>query len=175
MKLLLASVIHISGRAFERIIKFCAHLSAGAIILAMLIVLYGILMRSSGKGVAWTIELSSWGLLFICFLSAAWVLKEEGHVSVGVVVDRFNPKIQSWINITTSVIGAIACAVLFWFGVVVTCQYYQSGFRYYGVVLAPPLFTIVLVIPIGNLLLCAQFLRRAYGYFRSLMALPNKI
>jgi TRAP-type C4-dicarboxylate transport system permease small subunit len=91
------------------------------------------------------------------------VLKEERHVKIDIVLNRLNARTQATLNIITSVIGAIVFLVVAWYGLQVTLESLQTGYR-----LDTPLrthrFLIVAVIPVGSFLFSVRFLRRAYGY-----------
>ncbi|GAH24314.1 unnamed protein product, partial [marine sediment metagenome] len=58
--------------------------------------------------IRWVLEISEVSLLFITFMGAAWLLRREGHVSLDLLVPRLKPKTQTIINVTTSIVGAIA-------------------------------------------------------------------
>ena len=126
-----------------------------------------------GSMMGWVIEVSEYSLLFITFLATAWVLKKERHVKMELVLRRLNPRTQSLLNIITSIIGAIICLIVAWYGVKVTWGSYQIGY-----IMAKPLrvpqFLILFIIPVGSFLLFIQFLRRTYGYLGYWKELPNK-
>ena len=47
----------------------------------------------------WVMELSEYALLYITFLSAAFVLKKEGHIVVDLVTCRLNVKKRNFLVI----------------------------------------------------------------------------
>jgi TRAP-type C4-dicarboxylate transport system permease small subunit len=96
----------------------------------------------------------------------AWVLKIEGHVKIDLVVNRLNPRNQCVVNSITSILGAITCLVLLWYGTKVSWEFFERGTITNTILELPsaPLFAIV---PIGSFLLFIQFLRRSYGYLKS--------
>jgi TRAP-type C4-dicarboxylate transport system permease small subunit len=96
----------------------------------------------------------------------AWVLKIEGHVKIDLVVNRLNPRNQCLVNSITSILGAITCLVLLWYGTKVSWELFERGTITNTILELPsaPLFAIV---PIGSFLLFIQFLRRSYGYLKS--------
>ena len=111
-------------------------------------------------------EIWEYGLLYIPFLGAAWLLRIEGHVKMEMVIDRLNPKRQSVLNTITSIIGVIIFLVMTWYGAKSTWFLFQSG-HYMPTDLKPPTFLIILIIPAGSLLLFIQSLRRTHGFLRS--------
>ncbi len=114
----------------------------------------------------WIREVATYTLLFITFLGTTWVLRREGHVKMDLLLERLKPKPQAMINIITSVVAAIACLVVTWYGVKVTWRDIQTGY-YVATVLEPYSWYLVLIIPIGSFLLFIQFLRRISGFLRS--------
>jgi TRAP-type C4-dicarboxylate transport system permease small subunit len=114
----------------------------------------------------WSLEIIEKSLVFITFLGAAWLLKEDGHVRIDLFVMWLPPRAQMILNIATSVLSAIACLVVFWYGSQVVWEQFQMGYRD-PTVLELPQGPIYLVIPFGFFLLFVQYLRRAYGYLIS--------
>ena len=159
---------------FDRTIGVLALLGALVLVFTMLIVDYEVVARYLlNRPTAWMLEVVEYALLYLCFLGATWVLKEEGHIKMDLVLNRLNPRVQVWLNIITSFIGVIICLVITWYGVKVTWGLYQSG-QYYAAFLKPPKYIIVGIVPVGCFLLFIQFLRRTYGYLKSLRALPKQ-
>ena len=149
---------------FDRTIGLLALLGAIILVFMMVIVDYEVVARYLlNRPTAWMLEVVEYALLYLAFLGAAWVLKEEGHIKMDLVLNRLDPRAQVWLNIATSIIGAIICLVITWYGVKVAWDLYQSG-QYYAAFLKPPKYIIVAIVPVGCFLLFIQFLRRAYGY-----------
>ena len=135
----------------------------GAVILAflMLAVCWDVVARSAaGAPLIWLLEFTEYGLLYMTFLCAAWVLKSDAHVTSDLLLVALNPKSRAFLNIITSIIGAVICVLLAWFGAVVSLEKLQSG-AYQPTAIQPPDFPIFVIIPIGFFLLFIQFLRRA--------------
>jgi len=121
----------------------------------------------------WTVEVTEYALLFLTFLGAAWVLKNEGHVRRDAVLNRLNPINRALLLTITSAIGAIVCLVLFLVTAESTYDVFQRGVHIASV-LEPPKALILGVIPIGSFLLFIQFLRMARGNLRSWRASRNE-
>jgi len=118
----------------------------------------------------WVIEVTEYCLLWLTFLAATWVLRREGHVVMDLLVNRLNSKKLAMVNMFTSIAGAAICLVIAWYGVKVTVDLLQRDHVFMSI-LRPPSYILFLIIPIGSLMLVAQFLRRAYGYLRDWGAL----
>lgn len=138
-----------------------------AVLIAYLIVSVtaAIILRGLRVGVIWLFETTEYSLLWLTFLGAAWVLRGEGHVKMDLLLTRLSPRAEAILNIITSIIGAIICLTLTWFGVKVTWDNFQTGY-FLHTVLAPPIYPILTIIPIGTFLLFIQFLRKTHIYLR---------
>ena len=152
------------GTIFDRVIGALFWLACILIAFSMLSVNIEILYRFfTGQAQLWVIEVSEYILLMMTFLGAAWVLKKDGHVRIDVLINRLEPRTQTILNIVTSVVGAIFCLIIVWYGTDVTWENFQKGTTFYKAV-GFPKAPIMAAIPIGSFLLFIQFLRRTRGY-----------
>jgi C4-dicarboxylate transporter DctQ subunit len=173
MKSLQKTTIKVST-FFDHILNFLAILAGILLVCSTLIVGLGIFSRYFlTRPLPWVTELCEYMILYIAFLVAAWVLRQEGHVKMDIVLNKLRPKAQYVLNIITSIICAIASLILTWFGIKVTCELYATkAFTY--TVLELPKFIIASVIFIGSLLLFFQFVRRTLGYVQALRRLQEQ-
>lgn len=163
-----------AGIFFDYAIKSLFWLACVLIMFAILAVSVDVVMRYFfNRPIVWVLEICEYILLYIVFLGTAWLLKEEGHVRVGLIVDRLSPKTQAMINVITSILGLIICIVLSIYGTQVTWDCFQRGVPTLEF-LKLPKFLVLLIIPIGSYLLSIQFLRRSYGYLRTWRSLPPR-
>jgi TRAP-type C4-dicarboxylate transport system permease small subunit len=114
---------------------------------------------------AWVFDFSEYAIVFILFLSTAWVLSEEGHVKIDLLVKTFSPKTQRVVNIVTSIVGAVACAIFFGYALWVIFDIFQAGDLLWRATIVPK-GPIWMIMPIGSFLLTLQFARRAWFYAR---------
>lgn len=136
----------------------------------MLVVSADVFMRYFlNRPIFWTIEVTQYAMVFILFLGAAWLLREEGHVVMDVLINRLGQRYRNLTNVFTSVLGAIVCLLITWYGVKVNIDYIKMDYMY-SATLEIPAFLLQAVVPLGTFLLFIQFLRRAYGYLGKLKA-----
>jgi TRAP-type C4-dicarboxylate transport system permease small subunit len=114
----------------------------------------------------WVIETAEYALLFITFLGAAWVLRNEGHVRVDLLINQLRPRAQTGINTVTSIVGAAVCLVLTWYTGQLAFDHLQRGVVSEKM-LSFPKGVLLAVIPVGCFLLFIQFLRRTHRYLKS--------
>ena len=151
-----------SAAVFDYIIGSLTYLAAAILTFIMLAVCWDVIARAvAGQPLKWALEFSEYSLLYITFLGTAWVLKNERHVIVDIGLNQLNPKPRALLNVATSVLGAVICLFLTWYGWDVSWEHLVQGF-YQPTVIKPPDFPIFVIIPIGSFLLFIQFLRRAY-------------
>ncbi len=105
------------GRVFDFAIDKMARLADVILMFLMLSVCADVILRYFfNRPQAWVAEISEYLLLYITFLGAAWVLKNEGHVIVDVLVAQVSPKARAVLGVISSVIGAfvLSCRSLVW-------------------------------------------------------------
>jgi TRAP-type C4-dicarboxylate transport system permease small subunit len=164
-----------TSSAFDRIIGACMFLGAAILAFLMISVCWDVVARTFlKKPLTWVLEFTEYGLLYMTFLSAAWVLKNEGHVTNDVFFARLSPKNQARFNTLTSVLGTVVCLLLTWFGAQVSWDKLQIG-AYQPTPIEPPDFPIFAIIPVGFFLLSIQFIRRTHKHLREWKSWEAKI
>jgi len=158
------------GRILDKIMNFFAFLAICLILFLVVAILYEVAMRYFlGRTQLWTFEVTQYCLLFITFLATAWLLKEESHVKMDLLLTRLKPAQRARLNAATSFIGALMFLVVTYYSSIVVLQTARSGY-YLPTVLEIPAAPIFVIIPIGSFLLSLQFIRRGYG----LLSLPKR-
>jgi len=158
----------------DGIINYLAGAAGVLIIAIMLIMCYEVVMRYFfNRPPAWPVEICEYMLYLLALLGAAWLLKENGHVRVDIVVSNLNLKAQTWLNIVTSALGVLICLTIGWYGLESTIDHFQRGIPVVTT-LAFPKYPLLAFIPLGFFLLSIQFLRQTYGYVTSWKAIAKK-
>lgn len=155
---------------FERTLNILSAAAGVLVAFLMIVVCVNVFMRHFlNRPIFWTIEVTQYAMVFILFLGAAWLLREEGHVVMDVLVNRLGQRSRNLTNIVTSILGAIVCLIITWYGIRVNIDYIKIDYEY-SATLEIPAFLLQAVVPLGAFLLFIQFLRRAYGYLGKLRA-----
>jgi TRAP-type C4-dicarboxylate transport system permease small subunit len=133
---------------------------AGILLLVMtLIINYNVFMRYFiGKPPVWAIEITEWILLYSAFLAAAWVLKEEGHVVIDILVVRLSRKNQHILKVLVCFLGILTCGFLAYHGFRAAYSLYNRDVIMMGMILMPK-YILVVIIPVGISLTLIQFIR----------------
>ena len=145
---------------FDRTLNVMTFLAGILLIFIMLSVCMEVILRSFiNRPQIWVTEVTECLLLYITFLGTAWLLREEGHVKVDLVLNRLKPQTTAFLGIISSIMGVLVSITLTIYGFNVTWDYFQRGI-YTPTALEIPVYLILLIIPIGSLMLFIQFIRR---------------
>lgn len=149
----------------DKIMEGMTFLAGLLLVFIMLAVCLDVILRTFFEiPQMWVTEVTEVLLLYITFLTSAWLLREEGHVRVDILLNRLGPRTIAFLGIISSLIGVVVSVVLVVFGATVTWDYYQRGV-YTPSVMEFPVHLILLVIPVGSLALFFQFVRRGVRNF----------
>ncbi len=156
---------------FDRIISVSFFLAGAVVVLQTFTVAGATIMRYLTRFSITGVEpFTEWGILYLTYLSAAWVLRNEGHVKMDVLTSRLQPRTQNVLLIVTSIICMVLCLLLTWYGVTTTWDSWVNHVTDMNKLLGFPKAIILAIIPVGSLLLSIQFLRRAYAAWRGMPA-----
>ena len=162
------------ARIFDHILTVGSVLSAVLLVFIMLTISFDVILRYTlNQPLEWAVEISQFILVGMTFFATAWVLKRDGHVKMDQLFNYLSPRSQNILNIITSVLSAIACLIVVWYGALVTLDHYGTDDRYYTTLEAPK-WPISAMVVVGFLLLLFQFLRRIYGYLVDSKASSNQ-
>ncbi len=156
------SLLTKAGKAFDRLLDFFAFLAGVIAAFVTVAVCVGIIMRFIfNRPMAWVIEISEYSLLYMAFLSAAWVMKNNQHVSVDLVYNSFSLKNKAIADLFTSILGGVVFLIVTYYGFKVTrAQYITKYFT--PTFLEAPKFIVTLIIPVGSFLLLIQIIRKIW-------------
>jgi TRAP-type C4-dicarboxylate transport system permease small subunit len=148
---------------FDKFINFLAFLSGILIVSLILIILYEVIMRYFiHKPVGWVVEICEYILLYITFLGVTWLLREGGHISVDIILNSLNINISNIIIRINSIVGAIACLFIVYYGISHTYHLYELKTMVIQT-LNTPKWVLLAIIPFGSLLAAIQFIRNAFS------------
>ncbi len=151
-----------SLKRFSRITEKGENILAGAAMIVLSLIIFSvcleIIMRYFfNSPLTWVIELTEYGLLYVTFFGAAWLLRNNGHVRVDIIVTFMSERWKKRCAVFSSAMGLIVSLVLTIFGVIVTYDHQVRGI-YKPTILEFPAWIVLVAIPIGSLFLSARFL-----------------
>lgn len=134
-----------------------ANAAAGVILLALMVLITTAVVSRQllGRPMAWVIELSGIALLFITFLSTAYVARLDGHVRVDLLNELLPASVMWRLSVVAEVLQIAIAAVLAYAGARLALDHLGSGVETSGF-LSIPRWTVDVVIPLGAGLLVMQ-------------------
>jgi TRAP-type C4-dicarboxylate transport system permease small subunit len=146
---------------FDRILYVVA-----GICLVGLVAMVGadILLRSVfNKPLGWVKEISEYIMIFFPFLLAAWIMEEDGHIKMDLIINNVSPRVRNVMNSVTYILSAIVVLILLCFSLRVTLNLYQTHY-FTPTILQLPKFIFIAVISLGFLILFLQLVLKIYGF-----------
>lgn len=126
-----------------------------------------------GFPINWVIDISTIFQVFLTFLASAWLLREEGHVSIDIVLSFLKPCHRFLMQIINSIICIIICGSITFYGIKETLSSWKSNL-YLNMPMEPPKWMVIIVIPFGSLFLLIQFIRRTRDFINKFKDCKNK-
>jgi TRAP-type C4-dicarboxylate transport system permease small subunit len=152
-------------KIFDKSLNVMAGLAGVILVFMTAAVCYTIFMRFFfTRTTIWVMQATEYGLLWVVFLSTAWLLKEQGHVVTEILHSAFRPRTRRYLDVTMFILGGLACAV---------CAYYAIEYTYGCTVkgitdvrgVTVPKAMIFCIVPVGFILLTMQFFRMTWETF----------
>lgn len=138
--------------------KITGWLASLCLVAAAFIITEAVLVRKIfGVSTIWQIEASVFLLIFVVFVGAAFVQKNEHHLNVDLIITRFSPKTREIILIGASVYTCLLAAMIAWYAwpmwweTLINREHSESLW-------GPPLWIPYLFLPLGMTLLFLQYI-----------------
>jgi C4-dicarboxylate transporter DctQ subunit len=149
-------------RIWDRIVDVFVVLAGILLWVQMTIVNIEVVARYMGRPTTWVTEVSSLLILWIPFMITAWVLRNEGHVRMDLILERFSPSSQAMVNFITSLIGVVVMLIVAAAGLMTTIG--SIGYRTPTTLMLPKA-PLICIIAVGGFMFAVQFLVRAITSF----------
>jgi len=147
-------------KIFHGVSDVCFALSFAALAFITLLVNTDVFSRLLfHKSITWTTEISEALILYMTFLGAEKVLREDKHVKVDLLTNRVSDKAKRILSVISSCIGLMVSLFFVVFGIITTWSYYKRGI-YNPSATELPLAPVIAVIPFGGIFLSYEFLRK---------------
>ncbi len=157
-------------KLFDRLLDVMAAVAGVILVFICAAVCYTIGMRFLfTRTTIWIMQTTEYALLWIVFLSTAWLLREGGHITTDIIYSHLSEESKKRLDCTMFVLGGFACAFMLYFGLVHLCDCIVNSVTDVRGVTVPK-SAVFIIIPIGFTLLTIQFFRMAWGKFTDLKA-----
>ena len=114
-----------------------------------------------GYTIPWTIDVAEYTLYLLTFLGAPWVLREGGHISIDLILERLIPAHRRRMLAAADMIGALVCTILFYY----SCHVWWTSFREQVLIhetFVFPEWTLLSVSPVTFVVMAVIMIRRAH-------------
>ena len=161
-------------KTFNRILDKIIDLFLGAsasicVILAILVSTDVILRKTIHFTWAPLFEITEYAIVWITFLGTVWLLREEKHIRMDVVINRLSPRTQNVLNVVVYLIAAIMMAGMTYFVIRLTVYDFQMTTHLLGFARLIK-WPIESIIPISCFLIFLQCIRNILKNFNKLKA-----
>jgi len=147
---------------FDKLNEILMWVAAAILAIGWLSVCIEVFMRYFlNKPTRWSMEVTENMIVFVTFLCATWLLKNEGHVKIDILEIQLKERSKFFLNGFTSILCAAACLLVAWYGAQTVWSQYERGLRF-ATILEPLMWPLYSVLPLAFILLFIQFLRRSY-------------
>lgn len=145
------------------------YVSAVLILLAMLVVCYGVVLRYGfGASTVWQTEMTIYLLMFASFVGGAYGLRHGDHVRIDLVVNMMPPRGRLVMRLMAAVLATLFTIIVTVIATTMWLHTLEVG-AHSGTAWNPPLVYPHLILPVGMALISLQYLmitgRLAHGVF----------
>ena len=153
------STKNLFNRGFDGFIAAMAAIAGAFAVILMVIVTIDVLLGFFfNKPSEWISEVSCYMLVFIPFLTAAWIMKNDGHVKMEFLIGHLQGKNKAVLSIFLYIIIAGICGMIVYYGITAVMTSYNMNLHT-PTVLALPKWPLLTIVPFGFLLLLIQTAR----------------
>jgi TRAP-type C4-dicarboxylate transport system permease small subunit len=158
------------SRIFDHSLDVTAVLCGLIVLFGLVSVCAEVVMRYLFSApIEWVVEVNEYLLVYLTFLGAGWLLRDQGHVRVDVFVKLMRPQAKAAVEVLACIVGALVCLTVVIYGILVTWSAWARGATS-ATALEIPLALVVVVVPLGALAMMIEFCRRlvrVLGLWRS--------
>jgi TRAP-type C4-dicarboxylate transport system permease small subunit len=144
-----------AGRSlFDWLIDGLALVAAALLVLITVLIVLDVGGRSLRLfSLSWVLEATEYMLYGITFFGAPWLLREQGHIAIEIVVERLSATARRRARRLSDVLGALICATLFVYACRTLWSSYASGVLVQKSFTFPEWYSYAIVPPVMLLLL----------------------
>ena len=145
--------------------RICGVLAIACLVAACVVVCQMVFMRYVLEAsTIWQTEFVLYSVVAATLLGSPYVLKTGGHVSVDLLGQALRPRARRWQQTAAAMLGIIFVAILAWSGWRYFHEAWENGWVTESV-WAPPLWIVLLPLPLGFGVLTLQYLVEVASIF----------
>jgi TRAP-type transport system small permease protein len=147
-------------RFYRALMHGCGVFSALLFGIVVVLVTVDVAMRNLGLGtLPWIVEVSEYSLPVATFLSAPWLLHNNQHVRIEILLTYVSPGVARWLDQLADLVGLIGSLSLIWYGLRIIVDSQAIGSLIIKTLVFPEWWLFV-PLPVGGALLAIEFVRR---------------
>lgn len=144
---------------FNKILIITATITAILLLTLAFLVTFSVISRYCfHKPIGWVIEISEYILLWSTFIGITWVLKEDDHIKIDLLINYLSNNYKQWIGLITYFIGFFLFLSVTLYSSLEIFDIYSRGILYVKM-LKIPKYLLLICIPFGTLLLTIQYFK----------------
>lgn len=160
-------------RLIDWLSEASGYLSALAILLATIIIVYQVIIRYIlGSSTVWQTQMAIYLILFTTFVGAAYGLKHDAHVGIDLIYQKLPTRGRALLKIITSFFSLLLTIITAWKAWEMWYQATTLGWKA-STVWAVPLTYPYFILPLGMTLVSLQFIVIIYEQFNILINSKN--
>jgi C4-dicarboxylate transporter, DctQ subunit len=147
------------GRILDGVLSFMTVLAALLLLFITFSIGYSVFTRQFNLPMpVWVVQINEYAMLWITFLTTAWVLARQKHASVQILVQRLGGRGKKTLIFLHNLVGALLCGILCYYGAMTTIDHFLRRVIDVGSIDFPKAY-VLMIIPVGFFLLTVQFSR----------------
>jgi len=163
--------------AVKRIVARCNYVLAAVaavILFALLVAVFGATLSRYllHEPLAFLIDLSGYGLIFVAFLAAPWLMSIGGHVEVDFLVSRVSPRAERYWRAVIDFVTAVVALAIMYPSVQLTTDFFSKG-RVMQDSIKTPQWILILPIAVGCLFVAIQAVLNGIARIRAPESSPT--
>ena len=140
-------------KIYRGMIQITGWTAVAGMILIMLLTAYEVFMRKMmGQPTIWTNEITGYLLIWVGLLGVVYAYDKRAHVSVDMIYQRLPPYIQTFFDIVTTTGILLFSICVCYFGYKYTSMAYLRGWRHFGMLDVPMIYTRIALAIVGGML-----------------------
>jgi len=122
-----------------------------------------------GKSLYITEEFTRYLMVWVVFLASSLALREDSHISIGILVNRFRGRTRSWLNLIGHVLLVVFLVFLIIEGIIALRFQMDQIIPSLGL----PIFWFYLAIPVGSSLMILNLLPKIWESLKRVSGRPS--
>ncbi len=115
-----------------------------------------------GYSFIWVNEVTEYSLLYITCLGGAWLLRQNGHITIDIVDFVPSELLHRIIRVFVPITGIIVSGIITWYGILTAIDLYERNVTSVTALATPQVY-VYIAIPISFFIIMLEFIRILYG------------